>query len=453
VRAFMHLVEHRRNQELLMETPAACRPEGRDAAAARKVVEAARAAGRTTLSDPEARALLKAYGVPVVEDRIVSDPAGAGAAAAELGGQVALKILSAEISHKSDVGGVALNLEGAEAVEAAARAMLDRVAAERPDAQVEGFVVQPLIVRRQAHELLCGVARDPAFGPVILFGQGGIATEVLADRSIGLPPLNDVLARDMIRRTKVARLLGGYRNRPAADVEAVVGVLTALSDLVTELPEIAELDINPLLADAEGVICLDARVRLAHGEGQGARPAILPYPQGMERTVQVDGLALQVRPIRPQDAPKIADLVDRSTPEDVRLRFASGFRHLPAGWAPRLSQIDYDREMALVAENAEGEILGVGRLVGDPEGRTAEFALMVRSDVQHRGLGGLLLNAVVEHAKARGYQEVWGDVARRNERMLALAAELGFGKAPAEDLTRVKVVKALDLAPPQAEPA
>jgi acetyltransferase len=450
VRAFMHLVDHRRNQELLMQTPAERRGRAADAASVRQVVDAALAEGRLVLTDPEARAVLQAYGLPVVEDRTARNAAEAAAAARALGGTLALKILSPDISHKSDVGGVALGLEGPADVLEAAEGMLARVQAAQPHARIEGFVVQRMVTRPHAHELLCGITQDPTFGPVILFGHGGVATEVLADRSIGLPPLNDVLARDMIRRTQVSKLLSGFRDRPAADLDAIADVLVTLGEMAAGLPELAELDINPLLADDRGVICLDARIRLRRPGETSARPAILPYPQDLERDVVLDGATLHVRPIRPADAPRIEDLIDRSTPEDVRLRFASGFRHLPPGWAARLSQIDYDREMALVAEDGDGEILGVSRVVGDPEGETAEFALMVRSDRQHRGLGGLLLRAVLDHARARGVKEVWGDVARHNDRMLELAENLGFGRRNGDDVSRVKVVKRLDVAPQHA---
>ncbi|HVI33568.1 bifunctional acetate--CoA ligase family protein/GNAT family N-acetyltransferase [Phenylobacterium sp.] len=451
VRAFMHLVDHRRNQELLMQTPSDRRRLNGGAAAARAIVEAALADGRRILTDPEARAVLKAYGLPVVDDRTARTPAEAAAAARELKTPVALKVLSPDISHKSDVGGVALDLQDPAEVLEAAESMRARVQAMRPDAELEGFVVQPMVSRPKALELLCGLAHDPTFGPVVLFGHGGVATEVLADRSLGLPPLNDVLARDMIARTAVSRLMEGYRDRPPVDLAGVADVLVGLGELADDLPEVLELDINPLLADADGVLCLDARIRLRAPGETAARPAILPYPQAMERTVTMDGAeTLTVRPIRPQDAPRIEDLIDRSSPEDVRLRFASGFRHLPPGWAARLSQIDYDREMALVAENGTGEILGVSRIVGDPEGETAEFALMVRSDSQHRGLGGLLLRAILDHARTRGIREVWGDVARHNDRMLELAENLGFGRRAGEDVARVKVIKRLDLAPQPA---
>jgi len=447
VRTFMQLVEHRKNQQALLRTPAAPAGPACDHAAARAVIDKARAEDRTALTDPEARAILQAYGVPVLQSLQADDPAAA-AAAATFAGPLALKILSPDISHKSDVGGVALGLQGPAAVEAEARAMLARVAAARPEARIQGFVVEPMAHRPQALELLAGVAQDAAFGPVIVFGAGGVAVEVVADRVIGLPPLDEVLAKDMIARTRISRLLAGYRDRPPADLDAIADVLARLSLLAVDLPEIAELDINPLLADAEGVLALDARMALRPIGVQPVRTAILPYPEHLRRELTAGGEVVVVRPVRPRDGPSLTQMVERSAPEDVRLRFRSGLRTLPHGWPERLSQIDYDREMALVAEAPDGSILGVARLVGDPEGDTAEFALMVRSDRQDHGLGRLLLDALLAHAQARGIREIWGDVARENARMLTMAAAFGFERHAAEgDFSRVRVVKALARAP------
>ncbi len=450
VRAFMHLVDHRRNQQALVRTPAVDRAAAPDREAARAVIDAARAEGRVGLTDPEAREILKAYGVPALESVTVTSPEAAGEAAAKMGRPVALKILSPDISHKSDVGGVVLGLMDAAATEASARAMLARVAAAKPDARIQGLVVEPMVNRPQARELLAGIAHDPTFGPVILFGSGGVAVEIVADRVIGLPPLDDMLAKDMIARTRISRLLPAYRDRGPADLDAIAGVLVRLAQLAADLPEIAELDINPLLADSDGVLALDARVAL-RPEGAGTvRTAILPYPSGLVRDLEIAGEAIVVRPVRPQDGPALAEMVARSAPEDVRLRFRSGFRTLPHGWPERLSQIDYDREMALVAESPGDGILGVSRLAGDPEGQTAEFALMVRSDHQELGLGRLLLGAVLDHAQAKGLREVWGDVARENPRMLAMADAFGFERRAAEDFSRVKVVKVFGESPSPA---
>lgn len=442
VRAFMHLVDHGRNQALLLQTPAAP-PAPKTPEEARRIVDQALAAGRSSLSDSEARAVLRAYGIPAVESETAATPEAAAAVAARLAAPVALKILSPELSHKSDAGGVALNLP-VEAVRAAAENMLARVRAFAPQARLDGFIVEPMVIRPHAQELLAGLVRDPTFGPVVLFGQGGVATEIVADRTIGLPPLNDLLARDMIRRTRMSALLAGFRDRPPANLDAIAETLIRLARLATDIPEVLELDINPLLADEAGVLALDARIRIGPAEGAAA---IRPYPQDLARRVAFDGGSLVIRPIRPHDAGNLVDLVAASTAEDVRLRFGTGLRRLPELWAARLSQIDYDREMALVAEQEDGALLGVARLAADPEGATAEFALMVRSDMQGHGLGRLLLAALLDHAGARGLAEVWGDVAADNHAMLDMARAFDFTKQVGEDVARIRVTKQLKRAP------
>lgn len=439
VSAFMHLVEHRRNQELLLQTPGAAAAFP-DRPAARAIVERVLAEGRAALTDPEARAVLAAYGVPAVASVEAATPAAAADAAARLGGSVALKILSPDISHKTDVGGVALGLAGAEAVRAEAAAMLARVAAARPQARIDGFIVEAMVARPRAHELIVGLTRDATFGPVVLFGHGGTAAEVLADRSVGLPPLDDVLARDMIGRTRVSRLLAGYRDRPPVDLAAVTAVLIALGQLAADLPQVAELDINPLLADASGVLALDARISVRAPDPAAPRMAILPYPEHLTRTIEIDGEALILRPVRPEDAPKLVETVQLCSPEDVRRRFCGGMQRLRLDQAARLSQIDYDRQMALVVEDAAGRILGVGRLDFDPEVETAEYALLVRSDRQNHGLGGRLLQAILDYAAGRGARQVWGDVARDNGRMLELAQALGFHRQDGADPTLFRLL-------------
>jgi acetyltransferase len=440
VRAFMHLVVHRRRQALLMSAPATISLDSAATGAARRLVEAALSEGRRRLTDPEARDLLRAYGIPVIESRTAHDPEGAGLAAAELGGPVALKIVSRDLTHKSDVGGVVLNLTGCDSVTAAAGAMRARIARTRPEAHIEGFLIEPMISRPSSEELIAGVLQDAVFGPVVLFGQGGVAVEVERDRALGLAPLDEPLARDLIESTRVARRLAGYRDRPQADLAAIADVLVRLARLAVDLPEIAELDINPLLADAGGVLALDARARL--GE-PAVRPAICPYPENLVQPAEIGGHDLVIRPVRPQDAAGLQDLIARSEADDVRLRFGSSLHRLSDPVARRLSQIDYDREMALVAEASDGSILGVARLVGDPRGETAEFALMVRSDFRDRGLGRRLLADLLAYAAGRGLQEVWGEVGVSNTRMLEMADALGFGREPAADPVEVRVVKRL----------
>ena len=423
VRAFMHLADHAKNQRLLMQTPAADAGDAPDRAAAARLVEGALAEGRTLLADAEAKAVLAAYGVPVLATAMAKTPLEAEAVARRLGGAVALKILSPDLTHKSDVGGVALNL-APEGVAAAAEAMLARVAKAAPAARLEGFMVQAMAAKPRAHELIAGLSSDPTFGPVVLFGAGGTAVEVLADRAVGLAPLNEHLAHDMIARTRISKLLAGYRDRPAADVDAVAAVLVRLARLAVDIPQIAELDINPLLADETGVLALDARIGVTAGEA--APPAIKPYPAELVGQVTAGDQVLELRPVKPEDAPRLMDLVARTDPEDVRLRFRAGLRRLPEAWAARLSQIDYDREMALAAIDAAGDIVGVARLAADPEGETAEFALLVRTDHQQRGLGHGLMDALIAYARRRGLSQLWGSIGRENRRMISLARELGF---------------------------
>jgi acetyltransferase len=237
----------------------------------------------------------------------------------------------------------------------------------------------------------------------------------------------------------VSRRLAGYRDRPPADLDALAGVLVALGRLASDLPEVAELDINALLCDASGVLALDGRVAIRAVTSVTPRPAILPYPSNLARDVTLGEQRLRLRPIRPTDAARLQEMIDRSAPEDVRLRFRGSVRRLTDSLVSLLTQIDYDRHMALVAEDSAGALLGVGRLVSDPEGDTAEFALMVRTDRQRRGLGHVLLRALISYARARGLREVWGNVAYDNARMQGVARSLGFQTQPLAEPNRLRV--------------
>jgi acetyltransferase len=438
VGAFQHVVRYHQSQALLLEAPAAAPQPGRpDIDVARAIVARALAENRPTLNEPESKAILAAYGIPVVETRIARDPKDLGAAAQDIGYPVALKILSPDITHKSDVGGVALNIESAAELERAAAAMRLRCHASSPQARIEGFTVQKMIRRGGAHELLAGIAMDPTFGPTIVFGQGGTAVELIADRALALPPLNARLARELIARTRIHRLLLGYRDCPPADMRALERALIGLSQLAADLPEVVELDVNPLLADKDGVIALDARVRLERTVLQGSeRFAIRPYPAELEETVQLDGRALRVRPIRPEDFAQHQRFLSRCSPEDLHARFLSTFRELPDGEIARLTQIDYDREMAFIAEepNATGgaETLGVARVSTDPDNLEAEFAVMVRSDLKRHGLGRLLLAKLIRYCRDRGTARMTSSVLSGNGGMLGLGTALGFTAGLAE---------------------
>ena len=452
VRGFMHLVTWRRNQQLLMETPPSLPEEfSPDMAAAGGTIAAALADGGDWLGGIEAKALLAAYDIPVAETVAAANPAAAAAAAARLGGPVALKILSPDITHKTDVGGVLLGLKTPEAVAEAAADMLARVAGARPEARIDGFTVEPMIVRPGAYELIVGMTCDAQFGPVILFGQGGTAVEVANDKTLALPPLNMQLARRMIEGTRIYRQLRGYRGLPPARLDAVALTLIKIAQMIADFPEIQEIEINPLLADADGAIAIDARVRVTATENAGSgadRLAIRPYPKELEETVEIDGRHLLLRPIVPEDEPCLQAGFARLSPEEVRMRFAGARKSLPHVEAARFTQIDYDREMALVLAEpgrpGDAELFAVVRIHADPDNERAEFAIVVRREIAGRGAGSLLMNRIVDYARKRGTGEIFGYVLAENARMLDLCARLGFARAPVpEDATVVRVSRTL----------
>jgi acetyltransferase len=456
VDGFMQIVQYRRNQNLLMEVPSSLGTEFiPDRATAKAVVSAALAEGRQMLSEPEAKTILAAYGIPVVEARIANTVEDAVRAAQLIGFPVAIKILSPDITHKSDVGGVELDLETPEAVHLAAAAMRKRLQEIKPDARLQGFSVQAMARRPEAHELIIGVTTDPVFGPIILFGQGGIAVEVTADHAISLPPLNMVLARDLISRTRVSKLLAGYRNRAPADLAAICQVLIQVSHLVADIAEVAELDINPLLADSRGVIALDARLRVAISASTTAgvdRFAIRPYPEETEQWVTWQDKPLLLRPIKPEDGPEHLVFFGALDPEDVRYRMFIRIRELLPSQLARLTQIDYDREMAFIASRKRGagglETLGVARVVTDPDNVVAEFAIIVRSDLKGQGLGKILMTKLIDYCRNRGTQRIEGDALRQNRPVLHLASRLGFEITPADEPGVMHM--RLDLVPDQA---
>ena len=452
VRAFTHVVRFHRNQERLMETPPSL-PDAfaTDPAAARAIIDGALKTGRMLLTAPESRAVLRAYGVPTVTEAIARTPAEARQCAERMTLPVALKILSPDITHKSDVGGVALGLATPAAVEAAAVAMVDRIKAKQPAAHISGFALEPMVNRPLAQELIVGVSEDVQFGPVILFGHGGVAVEAIGDRALTLPPLNLKLARELMERTRVHKLLRGYRDRPPAALDEIALVLLKVSQLTIDFGEILELDINPLLADQDGVLALDARIRLQRfDKPAAARLSIRPYPSELEETVTItDGSKFLLRPIRPEDEPQLVAAFAQLSPQAIRMRFFSTMRELPHSLAARLSQIDYDREMALVLTDpgsaGRQSVYGVVRLAADPDNERAEYAIVVRDDMAGRGLGVLLMRRMLAYAERRGIKEVFGDVLAENKRMLDIARRLDFTAAPlAEQPSIVRVTRRVD---------
>ena len=448
IRGFSYLTRYRNAQELLLEVPASEAEQFvPDEDTARQVIDHAVSAGQTWLDESQIGAILAAYGIPVARAVLVGSAAEATRRAREFDGPLALKIQSPDITHKSDAGGVMLGLKAGDIAQAC-EDMLQRVAKAAPKAAITGFLLQEMIVRPRAHELILGFTIDALFGPVILFGRGGISVEIVGDNALSLAPLNATLAHDLIARTRVYRELKGYRDRPPADLQAIALTLVKLSQLACDLDEIVELDINPLLADETGVIGVDARIRIAPlpaGVARGSRLAIRPYPRELERNEIAPVLgAVTLRPIWPEDAALLSRFAARLSPEDVRMRFFSAWRTLPPQQLARLTQIDYDRAMAFVMiDRASGEIAGVARFSADPDNVTAEFAVIVRTDLKGKGLGHLLMARLLDYARGRGIREIHGQVLHENTAMLAFCKNFGFTFAAEEgspDIVRTSLI-------------
>jgi acetyltransferase len=437
VRGFMYLVRYREVVAELAQVPPAMPCEfAPDTDAAREIVAAALADGRQWLDPVEIKRLLEAYEIAMVPTFAATDAEQAVAHASALfaqGATVVLKIMSRDIVHKSDVGGVVLNLTNADAVRAATGDILARAKALRPEARISGVIVQAMMVRPKSRELILGLADNPTFGTVIVFGHGGTAVEIINDKALALPPLDLQLARDLIERTRVSRLLRAYRDVPAVEPDAVATVLVKLAQMAADIPEIRELDINPLLADQAGVLAVDARVAVGQAErkfaGSGpANFAVRPYPSQWQRYLEVkDGWRVFVRPIRPEDEPLIHELLRHVTSQDLRLRFFASMKEFSHEFIARLTQLDYARAMAFVAlDAATNEIVGVVRLHSDSIYENGEYAILLRSNLKGRGLGWALMQLIIEYAKSEGLKVVSGDVLAENTVMLAMCRKLDF---------------------------
>jgi acetyltransferase len=441
VRGFMHLVRYREAIDALMTTPPSLPQDFTpDVAAARRIIETAlhergKGSEHIWLDPVEITALLAAYAIPIAPALLARNADEAAAAAAPYvarGETVVAKILSPDIVHKSEVGGVRLNLTSERAVREAVTDILARARAARPDARSTGVTIHPMILRPKARELIAGIADDASFGPVIVFGRGGTAVEVINDKALALPPLDLKMAHELIARTRVSRILKAYRDVPAADEAAVALVLVKLAQLATDLPEVRELDLNPILADKDGLIAVDARVAVAPAQavagGGHPRCAVRPYPKEWERYMTLrDGAAILVRPVRPEDEPLYRPFFADVTPQDLRLRFFAPVKDFSHAFISRFTQIDYARAMAFIAiETATGKMLGVVRLHADANYETGEYAILVRSDLKGRGLGWLLMQLIIEYARAEGLKTIEGQVLSENTTMIAMCRELGF---------------------------
>ncbi|AEV26555.1 MULTISPECIES: bifunctional acetate--CoA ligase family protein/GNAT family N-acetyltransferase [Azospira] len=449
---FSHLSTYYRNQKLLLQTPEPISRQAKTATeGAKMLIEAVLSERRKVLSEMESKSVLRAFKIPVAQTMVARTPTEALLLAEQIGFPVVMKVDSPDLPRKSEVGGVRLNIISAAAVRNAYHDILDTVGRNAPSARINGVSIEPFVARPNGRELKVGVIRDRVFGPVITFGVGGAECEVFNDTAVALPPMNSYLVEDLIRSTRAAKILGDYRNMPAANMEALEDVLLRISQMVCELPWLQELDLNPLIVDENGAIAADARIVIDFAPSSGDRyshMAIHPYPAHLvEDWVLPDGQVVVIRPIRPEDAEMEKEFVAHLSDESKYFRFMDTLRELTQSMLVRFTQIDYDREMAFVAvteEDGKEVQVGVSRFVSNPDGETVEFALAVADGWQKRGVGRKLMSAIIECARAKGYRAVVGDVLALNSKMFKLMTSLGFTIHPhPEDPAVKRVIKPL----------
>ena len=434
VRAYVNMYKYRRNLDHLYETPAELPVhEPRDKQELKATIRDMLRKGRTLLSEEESKNLLVSYGIPATVPQLAQDADTAVSIAEKIGYPVAIKVVSPDISHKSDVGGVVLGLDSGSAVRQACERLLQTVGKRAPQAVIQGVAVQRM-VKDVDYELILGAKKDKDFGAIILFGMGGTAAEVIKDFSIGLPPLNQTLAKMLMEETKVYKMLRGFRGRPPAHLKELEEILVGFSNLIIDFPEIAEIDINPLAIAQGKAYALDARM-VIDGEyvEHGSRYphlVITPYPTRYTATWTLpDGAEVLLRPIRPEDEPLLHEMATTVSVETIRTRFFSSVKDMSHEWLILFCNIDYDRHVAIVAEiieNRKRKIIGVGRLVMEPDLRSGEFAILTHDQYQHKGLGYKLVGMLIEIGREKGLEEIVGQVLTENEKMLKLARKLGF---------------------------
>ena len=449
VEAFAYLASYYRNQQLLMQVPGPLsRHSEPDVEGARLIIENVLAEKRSTLSIAESKALLHAFSIPVTRSVECHSASEALVAAESMGFPVAMKINSPDITHKSDVGGVRLNISNAHSIRHAYNELVEEVRARLPQATVTGVTLEPMYKPPHGRELLVGANRDPVFGMAIVFGAGGVQVEIMRDRTVALPPLNTFLAEQMIAQTHIAHLLEAFRDMPAVNMDDLVQVLRRVSEMVCELPEIRSLDINPLIASEAGVMALDARIvveRRPPSLERYGHIAIHPYPVHLVNVWQLsDGTDITIRPIRPEDASIEQSFVRELSPQSKYFRFMQSLNELTREMLVRFTQLDYNRELALIAvleQGGEETELGVARYVMNPDGQSCEFALVVADEWQRKGIGSRLMNALIEAARARGLRSMSGEILATNRHMLELAESLGFELHTSPDDPGIRVAR------------
>jgi acetyltransferase len=449
VEVFSYLSAYHKNQKFLMQMPGPLSHHLEpDVEGASMIIEGALQEKRKILTEMESKALLAAFHIPVAQTMVARSPNEALLIAQQLGFPVAMKVNSPDITHKSDSGGVLLNLVNAQAVRGAYHEIIKNVKQSRPDAKVDGISIQPMIVKPNGRELMVGVTNDPVFGPVITFGAGGTSVEIMGDRSVSLPPLNTFLVKDMINSTHIAKMLGAFRHMPAADMDALESVLLRVSEMVCELPMLMEMDINPLILDENGVLAADARVVVelrSPSADRYSHMAIYPYPTHLVSYWQrTDGTDVVIRPIRPEDAELTQEFVRNLSEETRYFRYMNSFQELSESMLIRFTQIDYSREMALIAvlNEQEKEVeLGVTRYAINPDGESCEFALVVADNMRGTGLGLKLMVALMDAARSKGLKIMEGEVLKNNVSMLKLMKRLGFTIESSLEDESIKIIR------------
>ncbi len=451
VDAFGYLANYRSNQHALLQAPApiSCSREP-DVEGARLIIENALNERRYTLSNTESKAILRAFHIPTSPSINVSNAADALVAAENLGLPVAMKINSPDLTHKSDVGGVRLNIREPRSVRTAFHEMVDEISSANPEAEIIGVTIEPMINRPHAREIMIGIMQDPVFGPVISLGIGGMAVEIFADNQVALPPLNEYLSSRLVEGTRAAAYLQQFRNLPRADMAQLIAVLQRISEITCELPEVQELEINPLLVDENGIVAVDVRIVARSAVISTKRydhMAIHPYPTELESAWQLpDGTNVNIRPIRPEDAELEQAFVKKLSAESKYFRFMHGLDQLSPLMLARLTQIDYDREMALIAVVQEGKrrsvrLIGVARYAMNPDRHSCEFAITVGDEYQGKGIGRHLMKRLMTVARDRGIEVMEGEVLSNNIKMLKLMERLEFRIVHDETLSELVKVR------------
>ncbi|MBA2653763.1 MAG: bifunctional acetate--CoA ligase family protein/GNAT family N-acetyltransferase [Gammaproteobacteria bacterium] len=451
VAAFSYLVDYHHNQQLLLQVPDPLSPQPKpDVAKARFIIETVLEQQRQILTGIESKAVLKAFGIPVSQTIDASTPEKALAAAESLGFPVAMKIHSPDITHKQDVGGVALNIIDAKSVVSTFEELVTNAKKLSPSANILGVTVESMFKGSNTRELMVGVIRDKVFGPVISFGAGGTFVEIMDDKALALPPLNKFITKSLISQTRVARLLGAYRNMPAVNLDTIINILLRVSEMVCELPYIQEMDINPVIINEQEAIAVDARIVINKQPPSSipyAHMAIHPYPHHLISSYQLsDDTKIIIRPICPEDAKIAEEFIINLSPQSKHFRFMEQMRELTPSMLVRLTQIDYDREMALVAtveQNRREMNIGIIHYVINPDLKTCEFGLVIADAWQKKGIGSKLMNSLMDIAKVRGITAMIGVVYAENVAMLELAHYLGFSISSSDDSTLKIVTKLL----------